>query len=378
MAFFDKLKGIAKDVSKTAAAVAKSAARDLSKLGGSAVSAEEQQAQAERMEAIRKASEEHRARVEQQQREAEEAQARAEAQAEAERKEKLAQRKEQRKQYIPTIPADACDFSHEALLYPESTEYALRLHALKNEFPGSECDSYEEITSEFLESFLPAYADAVSSFTYYVRKYGIGESNAKLRLFHLLPDRPATMTQQHINVMMNYMVDPPDDPEEAKYYFENLAAVLQKKRTYDRPSSDMSGVMFVAGIYYRRSLRERLFKRGDYCSAKEDDLFNEYGQLKPTGNEYFAHIDNTNNLYDMLEFWIDCSPQLKGQFCNECGACKHWKGKREDWKALHAVEVEPDTNGVCTLFTIPGEAEPTITVSEDTCTHFEPCTACKT
>lgn len=398
MALFDKLKDVAKDVSKTATAVAKSAARDLKKMGYLPKSEEELQAEREREEAIRKASEERKAKLEQQQKEAAEAKKRAEEQAEAERKERLAQRKELRKQYIPTISAPACESGsgvcftygdvtycsscqgdgYETLLYPESFEYALRLYALKNELPGSECDSYEEITSEFLEAFLPAYADAVSSFTYYIEKYGVGERNVKLRLFHLLPNRPATMTQQHINVMMNCMVDPPKDSEDAKCYFEKMAAVLQKEHTYDRSSSDMSGVMIVAGVYYHRGLRERLFtsESGNFCSAGEKVLFTEDGRLKRTGDRLFSEPNDTN-LYDILALWVECSPRLKGPHGKKCGACAYWKGQREDWKDLQAVEVERGTKGVCALLTIPDVKMQAITVEDDTCDNFKPCKACE-
>lgn len=398
MALFDKLKNVAKDVSKTATAVAKSAAKDLKKMGYLPKSEEELQAERERAEAIRKAAEEHKAKLEQQQKEAAEAKKRAEEQAEAERKERLAQRKELRKQYIPTISAPACESgsgvcftygnvtycsscqgeNYEKLLYPDSFEYALRLYALKNELPGSECDSYDEITTEFLEAFMPAYADAANSFTYYIKKYGIGESNDRLRLFHLLSNRPARMTQQHIYVILKCLLNTPEDPDDAAYYFEKLADILQKKRTYDRSSSDMCGVMLVAGVYYHRAFRNRLFKskNGDFCSAKEADLFDENGQLKSTGSESFSEPGH-NNLFNVLALWVECSPRLKGKDSKQCGACAHWKGEREDWKEVHAVEVEPDTKGVCTFFTIPEAKMQAITAEDDTCDNFEPCKACE-
>ena len=395
MALFDKLKGIAdiaKDVGKTVTSVAKSAVRDLSR------SKEEQQAQIERREANRRAAEEYEAKMAQQQKEAAEAQKRAEEQAEAERKEKLAQRKELRKQYIPTISAPACDSGsgvcftygditycsscqgegYETLLYPESIEYALRLYALKNELPGSECDSYEEITSEFLEAFLPAYVDAVGSFTYCIKEHGIGESNTKLRLFHLVPNRPAAMTQTHINVIMDCLLTPPEDPEDAKYYFEKMAAVLQKEKTCKRSTSDMGGVMLVTGVYYHRGLRERLFKsiNSDFCSASEKNLFDEHGQLKNTGNELFGD-PGYDNLYDVLALWVECSPKLKGPHGKKCGACAHWKGVREDLRKLHAVEVERGTKGVCALLTIPEARMQAVTGEDDSCDNFKPCKACE-
>lgn len=390
--------GVLKDIGEIVVALAKSAVKDLSKKRNLPKSEEELQAERERAEAIRKASAEHKAKLEQQQKEAAEAQKRAEEQAEAERKERLAQRKEQRTAYIPTISAPACDSGsgvcftygdvtycsscqgegYETLLYPESFEFALRLYALEKELPGSECDSYEEVTSEFLEAFLPAYADVPGSFTYCIKKHGIGKSNAELRLFHLLPNRPARMTQQHINVMMNSMINPPEDPEDANYYFEKLTAVLQKKRTYDRSSSDMSGVMLVAGVYYHRVFRERLFKskNSDFCSANEKDLFDENGQLKSTGSQLFSEPSDTN-LYNVLALWVECSPNLKGMHGKKCGACAHWKGEREDWRTVHAVEVERGTKGVCALLTIPEANMQVITAEDDTCDNFKPCKACE-
>ena len=408
MALFDKLKGIAKDVSKTVTAVSKdvsktvtavskSVANDLSKLGNSSPSEEERQKQRERDEAIRRASAEHKARVERQQQEAAEAQKRAEEQAEAERKEKMEQRKAQRKQYVPTITAPEDDSGsgvcfqygditycstqgdgYEKLLYPESFEYALRLYALSNALPGSECDSYEEITSEFVEAFMPAYADAADSFTSSVKKWGIGESNPKLKLFQFLPNRPATMKLDHINGILGGFVYPPKDPEDAAYYFEKLVAVLRKKNTYYRTQLEMNGMMLVLGVYYHKGMREHLFTHDGYCCASEEDLFDEDGLLKDTGSKSFAYPNpGFSTLFSVLATWVDISTRLKNKHCKQCGACVHWKGEREKWSTLHAVLVEPETKAVCALFTIPENNTQAITVAEDTCNRFEPCDACE-
>lgn len=284
MALFDKLKGAVKDVSKTAAAMVKSAANDLSKMGNSPEAqakreeakqaeyarireemAAEKQAKKELMERIANGDPENErweflesatdaeiAELDAMEAEVNlrELQKRKQARAESGYAKKLLE--EYACDQVPDTGwyCTSCnnrfhancggmlcerklkfenDGTFEELMFPDSVEYMARISALEEGGPAAKNDSFEDVCEEFFEEYLPALKTLPNKVLILTN---IGKTNFLLEFLMRLNRVPAKMTAEHWVAFYAALGAPPKDAAAAELYYEKMFALLDNPSLY--------------------------------------------------------------------------------------------------------------------------------------------------
>lgn len=367
MALFDKLKGIVKDVSQTATAVAKSAANDLSMLGNSpeAQAKREEAKQAEyarireEMAAEKQAKKELMERIvngdpeDERFRFLEDATDEEIAELEAMEAAKAVQDFLKRKQvrldsgYAQKLLEEncACDQvpgagfycttckgqfysncgrgmlcerkqnhedagTYDELMFPDSMEYVARLSALEEGGPAAKKDRSDDVYAEFIEAYLPGFKNHLSSV------YGsLGKKNYTLRFLMHLGQMPENVKVDHVKVFLAALGEPPAGEGAERVYFEKMAELLKMPSLYDQ--GDRGDISILDEEYDYSGYKELRYKVGVFSCVYNQDRLPEYyaypSVVDPAElftedgaikpSGYYTRTDDYDTIYGVLEYW---------------------------------------------------------------------------
>lgn len=367
MALFDKLKGIAKDVSKTATAVVKSAANDLSKMGNSpeAQAKREEAKQAEYARIREEMAAEKQAKKELMERivngdpederfgflegATDEEIAELEAMEAAKDVQDFLKRKQVRLDsgYAQKLLEEncACDqvpgagfycttcnsqfFSncgrgmpcerkqnhedagtYDELMFPDSMEYVARLSALEEGGPAAKKDRSDDVYAEFIEAYLPGFKNHLSSV------YGsLGKKNYTLRFLMHLGQMPENVKVDNVKVFLNALGEPPADEDAEHVYFEKMAELLKMPSLYDK--SDSGDISILDEEYDHGGYKELSYKVKVFSCVYNQDRLPEYYEYTSVVDPaelftedgaikpsgYYTRTDDYDTIYGVLEYW---------------------------------------------------------------------------
>ena len=215
-------------------------------------------------------------------------------------------------------------------LFADSFEFLARMSAVEEGGPASKKDSFYDIADDFMETYIPHFANLNSIVVAdSIKELGIGKKNYKLLFLAKMSHRPENMTEEFFVQFMNALKEPPTDAELACAYYANMEKVLENpslyRRSYGKEMWDEETESFVYDSDTFREFRylvrtfgniynpEQLQEYFTYPTVvKPDELFTDSGEIKETGI-YKKDASDYDTVYGVIEYWDTKSKKMEAR-----------------------------------------------------------------